>query len=336
MERANGIYRLILVSLLTLSVSFEYLQASTTPIAEGNTWVYKHSDTLKDWIPTDPMAPRIGILKDGLFTMRMDSVIIRTDTVFFNMAMIDSGVNNSGSVYNNRTTTKYMSTNNSLYKRDSANGFWVFSSDEFMIFNPHRDTSFSWIVVGMDNEYMKVTASFSYSRNTDSSLVIVNSANTSLLHTTDTVFSWENGVLDRINKIIYDAHSRISTDTLQWIDSIGVFYHIIKSDSVYGNDFNVSTKHSMNFKETYRLLSFHGSPVSIAPINTSIKNVAVNIRLTAPSEQGKFIFSGEMFNRQGVPTCYFNLLGRKVYGIKHAQLLIIKSKLSTEGQRNLK
>jgi hypothetical protein len=332
MERTTGIWCRLLAILFVLFHSFEYLHAATIPVAVGNTWVYKYSDTVKSKGGFDQQFTVLSS-KEGLFTMQIDSVITWSDTILFTMTNIDSGVTISGSVYKNKIKLKYMARNSGLSKCDSATGLWEFCSDELITYLPHKDTSYGWIVVGIDNEYIKQSASFNCSRNTDLSLLLVNNSDTSILHTTDTIYSWSNGTLDKVNHIIFGATSRISRDTLEWVDTIGVFYHINNTDSIYGNDFDLSTKYSTNSKETYTLIAFNGSPVSIVPIITSVINVSPNIRRTSTIQKRKVIFLGARSNRQRESSYYFNLLGRQLYGIDRGQLLIIKEELPLEDQR---
>jgi len=325
MKRTVGFPRIFLASLFVMLMTAAFLDAAMIPIADGNTWVYKYSDTLKM-----SAGPAFIVIsgKEGLFTMQMDSVIIVSDTIFFTMTTIDSGITNRGSLYNNRSVKKYMVTSGMLFLQDTATGSWFFSSDRNITFMPPGDTSYSWCA----GWYGKITEGFDTTiqcnRYTDSSAVVVNGKNMSQLFTTDTSFFWLTVGFDTILGGSYDTISDISRmDTLQWLDNMGMFYHAYE----YIDKGSSSVQTISTFAEKYSLLSFNGTPVSITPA-AKVKNIVFAASQIPSDRNRKVIWLGASPYRQPDPARYHNLLGRQLKGIERAQLLIKKEELPSTGR----
>lgn len=320
MKFAAGLPRTFSASLFVMLVTAVFLKAATVPIADGNTWVYRHSDTLKDSTVYSPSASVVSS-QDGLFTMKMDSVTVRIDTVFFIMTTIDSGITKTGSVYNIRVVKRYRVLNGVVEFRDTASGLWVSCYDEYIYWVLRSDTSSSWHQ-GIDNSSYTSDTSFSRSRHTDSSAVLINGTATATLYTADTSFSWASVWHDKILGNFIYPFSSISRDTIQWLDSIGMFYHIFKKDSasyLQSLSFRMSS-----FRETYSLLSFNGTPVSITPDNAQAKSLVPAAKQIFPNRNRKIIWLGTAPYRQSESVRCLNLLGRQLNGIERAQLLIKK------------
>jgi hypothetical protein len=325
MKRIAVVHSLLFYAcLLSLSIPTSLYAAKTIPIADGNTWVYQHVDTVK--------ALRTYVLssKTGLFFMRMDSVVTRVDTVFFTITTIDSGIYQGGSPYYDRSVNNYMIINGDLYLRDTTNGSWHVSIDENVIFVLHRDTSYKWNSEWFGKIGSGYDTAILCSRHSDSMAVIVNGLRTSRLYRTDTSFFWSETAFDTLHAggnvgRLYDT---TRNDTMQWLDSVGVFLHVNGFD--YWSYYNTAS--SRLYVERYSLLSFNGTPISIAP---SVKvNNGSSVASRVPSNRHrKVIWLGSGPYRRIKPSAeYLNLQGRKLEGVKPAQVLIKKKKPASNAE----
>jgi hypothetical protein len=316
MKRADGIGRMVFACLFVVVVSAEHPQAAMVPIAEGNMWVYKHSDTILRGL----------LVNEGLFTMRMDSVAIRTDTALFTMTTVDSGVAfPAASPYNSRSVKKYMVINGILFLQNTSNGSWQISSTNTINFTPHitmrYDNCLSW-----RNGWLGGDTGSRYSSHTDTSTVVVNGTEIRNFYTTDTSFYRKDIYYDFNLGDYISNDTRLLRDTVFWLDSVGMIYHFNEKDS------STLTWPAISSRETYALLSFNGTPVSIAPIPSSAKAVASAAKKSPAYRTRKVFWLGATPYRQPAPTHSFNLQGRRFNGIEHAQLLIMKEALPPAGR----
>ena len=315
------ISRIFSASLFVLFVSFEHSHAAMIPVAEGNTWVYNHR------FSRNISSPQSGTLdsNEGLFTMRIDSVIIRADTMVFNMTTIDSGVTSAGTPFNERSMNKYMKVQNGLFKLDTATDKLLPCSDPFILFIPHSDTSYSSYVVLRDDDHYKSDSSYSSSRHIDSLTVTINGTDERKLYIADTSFLRRANNWDKENGNTFSPYSTASGDTLQWLDGIGVISRSYRYDD--GTLINTSAFNRSIFKETYTILSFNGNSVSIFPVDVIVKAGFSFADRTSAIRSRPVFRLGTALYRQTDPSRCFNLLGRKSIGVGSTQLLIIKEEI---------
>ena len=198
----------------------------TTPIAEGNTWVYGHYfryDDRADYYDIDSNG--------GLFTVSMDSVSSRNDSVFFRLSTVDSGLSRKPksnyvipqeytySTYDIHDTDRFLQTGSGLFKMDMA-GLWQNSDWSFL--------------------------TFLIKPGTGSSTVMVNGGNTSTLYK-NVIFNFNYGTMQ------WD----IMRDTTKWLGGIGLY------QSCYERDINLPSE-NVDTVNRYSLVSFDGSPVTIS------------------------------------------------------------------------
>lgn len=309
-----------LITRLSLLLAFMGSTYGTIiPIANGNTWVYTYSDTVLNYA-FSPVSPIVKKAQTGSHKISIDTVWTISDSVFFSLITIDSGVS-----YFTRSVNLFKKFKDSLYIKDTGLLSWIPYYDDFLCYRPHCDTNYNWQVIEhYDPKGISWGTIYGIDSHSDTLPAIINNTNLKNTYLSDTVFSWAYSVFDYSQGTYLDKKSGISRDTSLWIDSIGLFYHINNSDSVHGGDYNITTKDATHFREVYYLLSFNGSPISVAPISTSlIAGNSYNYR-SLLTHSNKLLFLKTTSSRKIFPFSYYNLLGRKQSYSGSVQILLKK------------
>jgi hypothetical protein len=310
-----------LITRLSLFLAFMGSTYGTIiPIANGNTWVYTYSDTVLNYT-ISPVSPIVKKAQTGTHKMLIDTVWTISDSVFFSLITIDSGVS-----YLTRSANLFKTFKDSLYKKDTALISWIPYYDDFLCYRPHCDTNYNCQVIDhYDPNGISWGTIYGIDSHSDTIPAIINNAILRNTYLSDTVFSWEYSVFDYSQGIYLDKKSVISRDTSLWIDSIGLLYHINNSDSVHGSDFNTTTKDATHFREVYYLFSFNGVPISVVPTSTNLITVNSKPHRSFITNNNKVLFLKTTSFREMFSSSYFNLLGRKQSYFGSAQILIKKN-----------
>jgi hypothetical protein len=217
----------------------------TIPVAEGNTWVYRHTKEITLWSWHAPDSIESHEYRQGQCKL----VVVSATASAVTLTVSDSGA----STLNDTGFSSFCDLDRLTFSIPLKEDLFItqygysapsmpYSSPAaplpyFLTYAPFPDTTINHLYLTQAYQLS------SYNRQTDQG------NGTDGLHTTTTGF------------LIYDGmYDEIHSDTLKWLDDVGVFHDShTKVISTYGHSPLSRTV------ETYSLLSFNGSPVTVSP-----------------------------------------------------------------------
>jgi hypothetical protein len=231
------------------------LYSGTIPVTEGNTWVYQHDYLYHQESPYQPTRRMNGLLTISITTV---STSAQGDSTFFSATMVDSG----DSVYDSQETIPVLDSNGNFvptvfYYHDTnafihyANKYYVVTNNVLSAMDSDTNSTadlpfFSYTLLPDSTKTAPPSMHmFDFSRHSFCTTVTFNSSDTLALWTTETCSFLR----------IHTDESRDSCAT-HWLENIGcINYSLKKSES---SSYGAATA------ESYSLLSFNGSPVTVS------------------------------------------------------------------------
>ena len=295
--------------------------ASTIPLANGNSWVYAYqkirSDTTVCYSGTTFHDTVQDTVQNGIFSMSIDSVLVKNDSTFFEMTTIDSGriiVSQSDTNppvfipdtqnYYSKHIYGYKAINDNVLRKDSLSN-WLVYNTWFMVFKMAPDS--------VDNSMG------SYQRHSDSINAFSNTSSY-MLYFTGKSYSWFSG-----GGSWYGSDT--SLDTVTWIKNFGSPYNELsqrwQNGGIFVNPPECFTYFSA--KESWTLVSFNGVPLAI----TAVLNSASPNRIAPQNKhfiyKKVFLQRGkQLVHKDGISSPYFDLFGRNIRHVQSAQVIIVR------------
>lgn len=197
------------------------------PIADGNMWVYTyhknyHYSLYDRYTATTTIHDSI---KNGIFRVSINSVLVRNDSVFFTVSTVDSGLitSSTSAIYDKRLTNDYLIADSVLFRKDAL-GAWLRYNEWYLDYLVQPDTSYT-----------------GYQRHTDTSNVTIN-GNNYLQYSAGMQFS------ETYYPNVWMGWSNTNGDTCRWIKNIGSSYKALSVNgwrfehggSIFGYDSETS------------------------------------------------------------------------------------------------
>lgn len=281
--------------------------ATTIPIAKGNTWSYSYvRDTGTNWFSG-------SVRYSGSIRFRIDSAKSNGDTIIFSVSYYDSGqkydTNGTSKSYGSNYSVEYKLAFSTIIKRS---GQYSPGYDENLLSYVKLNDTFS-SYAGVDGA-MGFNDSSNFSRKTESNPLTINGSEMVLV-TTKVYDQWS---IYRAGNVGRTSHA--SWDTLWWVETIGMAHFAEKDSDLFRLNM-VRTTYS-----TYTLTSYNNR--SIPPFfPDAVKPATIRY---APSHStrsnSKFILLGgnNLKCRWLIEDNPFNLRGQRLRPSVQNQLIICR------------